>query len=102
MDAHDLEEMIGQLGFSKRCRWETNRSYCCPVLKDEDVDHIVKSLQFAEDMQRLKSVDVQIERGDQPDDQWLITIHLDGEEIQVQHSDIFTAARNAVVQMEGK
>jgi len=55
MTPSELLELTSQLEFSKRCRWEANRSYCSPVIREEDVDHIIKSLRFAADMDRLIS-----------------------------------------------
>ena len=65
-----------------------------------EAEAILKALRFAADMERLVSCDVQIERGDQPGDEWLITVWRDGEEIQTSDKDIYTAARKAVEELE--
>lgn len=91
----DKQKYDSGVGFAEKCR-------IVELLGAFVFDHfeaITKSLRFSEHMQTLGSVDVQIERGDQPDDQWLITIYPDGEEIQVQHLDIFEAASHAVAEI---
>ena len=73
--------------------------HLCDMTHDE-AEAILKALRFAADMETLQYCDVQVERGDQPEDEWLITIFPDGEEIQVSDKSIYTAARKAVEELE--
>ena len=108
MTPSDLLELTSQLEFSKRCRWQTNRSYCSPVIREEDVDHILKSLRFAADMERLASCCGNI-RLHQNGGSWYVDAdRLDGENIHSVENHrtvadaVAEAARKAVEALEGK
>ena len=66
-----------------------------------EIDTILTAFQFTENMQTLESVDVQIERGDQPDGQWLITVSTDEGEVQFQDRSLMVAVRSAAQAIEG-
>ena len=95
----EFEKVVDRLLFSSRIA-KTQEYEELASLLIECRSEVSKALRFAADMETLQYCDVQVERGDQPEDEWLITIFPDGEEIQVSDKSIYTAARKAVEELE--
>ncbi len=74
-------------------------AYALCDLVSKNLEAIISALETVEGIEGLQKFDVRMERGDQPDDEWLIEVNLDSGEVQCEgptlHAAVMAAAEKA-------